>query len=135
MESKTKIEKMIENLAISTAKGFADQSKVIEDLAISTAKGFADQSKVIEDLAISTAKGFADQNERFEKRFNKLENINVGFEKRFDRLENDNIWIKNVLENHSTILERLDQERIFTINHVNRLEDEINEIKKQLKIA
>jgi len=72
-------------------------------------------------LALSVAKGFSDQNERFDKRF--------------DKLEKDNTWIKEVLESHTGMLNRLDQERMFTINHVNRLESDINKIKKQLKLV
>lgn len=73
--------------------------------------------KMIEDLAASVARGFHEQNERFIK------------------LEENIVWIKNILESHSTTLARLDQERIFTINHVERLESEIQTIKKFLKLA
>lgn len=95
--------------------------KKIDALATTIAKGFNDQYKMIEDLAISTAKGFNDQNERFEKRF--------------DKLEEDNIWIKGILEKQTGTLARLDQERIFSLNYINRLESEVKEIKKYLKMA
>lgn len=93
---------------------------------------------MIEDLAVSVSRGFDDQNEKFkaiDKRLGRLENDNVIFKTKFDKLEDDNVWIKDVLESHTTILARLDQERIFTINHISRLELEIEAIKKQLKIV
>lgn len=98
---------------------------------------------MVENLVVSVASGFNDQNEHFEKRFDKLvmsvangfNDQNERFEKRFDKLEKDNIWIKDILESHSTILARLDQERVFTINHVNRSEVEIIKIKKHLKLV
>ncbi|PIS07492.1 hypothetical protein COT78_03420 [Candidatus Berkelbacteria bacterium CG10_big_fil_rev_8_21_14_0_10_43_13] len=129
MQSETKIEKIVKNLTTQMVKGFADQEKrfdnKIENLTAQMVKGFTDQEKrfdnKIENLAVSVANGFADQNERFGKRF--------------DNLEKDNVWIKDTLENHSSTLARLDQERFFTINHVNRLESEIKEIKKFLKLA
>ena len=100
----------------------------IEDLAVAVAdltqtvkKGFEQVDKKIEseisDLAIITARSF----DRVE---NRLANI-----------EDEMTWVKNILEKHSGFLARLDQERIFTINHVHRLEDEINKIKSRLKIS
>lgn len=38
-------------------------------------------------------------------------------------------------ESTAGMLKMLDEERYFTINHVNRLEGEINQIKKRLKLA
>lgn len=116
-----KIEIAIEKLSDSVNS----INKKIDGLEISMDKKFLAQDKKfdqkIDDLALSVARGFSDQNDRFEKRFNKL--------------EKDNVWIKGVLESHTGMLNRLDQERMFTINYINRLESEINKIKKQLKIA
>ena len=44
-------------------------------------------------------------------------------------------WIKEILEKHTGTLKRLDEERLFTISYVQRLEKEIIFIKKHLKIA
>lgn len=157
MANDKKIEEMIENLAATMERGFADQKKrfdekfvvqekrfdeKIGDLAATMERGFAAQDekfvviekrfdKKIDDLARAVARGFAAQDERFDKQDIKFDRI----DKRLEKLEADNVWTRNVLEQHTTILARLDQERIFTISHVNRLEDEINKIKKQLKIA
>lgn len=112
-----KIEIAIEKLSDSVNS----INKKIDGLEISMDKKFLAQDKKfdqkIDDLALSVARGFSDQNDRFNK------------------LEKDNVWIKEVLESHTGMLNRLDQERVFTINYINRLESEINKIKKQLKIA
>ena len=50
-------------------------------------------------------------------------------------LKHDMAWVKDTLEKHTTMLKRLDEERIFTLNYVKRLEKEIAFIKKRLKIA
>ncbi|MFH1854988.1 MAG: hypothetical protein ABH810_01080 [bacterium] len=50
-------------------------------------------------------------------------------------LKHDMVWVKDTLEKHTTMLKRLDEERIFTLNYVKRLEKEIAFIKKHLKIA
>lgn len=107
----------------------------------------------IEDLAVAIAglsqiveKGFKQVDKRFEQVDKKIESEVNGLAmttaKSFDRvehrlvnIENNMTWVKNVLERHSGFLARLDQERIFTISHIHRLEDEINKIKKQLKIS
>lgn len=69
---------------------------------------------------------------------NLAEAINFGFntsEKRFQKIENNLTEVRKILEAHTTILKRLDEERIFTLNYVKRLENEIEKIKVHLKIA
>ena len=39
------------------------------------------------------------------------------------------------LDKHSVILDRLDQERVFTIDRVKRIEDDVEKIKLELKLA
>ena len=118
---------------------------------------------MIEDLAITIANSFEKSQEHMDKRFEQVDARFEQIDKRFERVE-DNIftikediyglkedvsgleqnvsklqtgmdWTKNVLDLHTGLLQRLDQERAFTMSHVQRLEDEIDRIKKQLKIA
>ncbi len=56
-------------------------------------------------------------------------------ERRLEKVETNTTWMRNILEQNTGTLLRLDQERLFTINHVNRLENEIKQIKAQLKIS
>ena len=126
-----KLEKTVGSLASEMRQGFSRVDKSIENVA-----------KTVEDLAISTANGFSDQNERFEKRFNMVDarfnQVDKRFDKvdkRFEKVESDISWMRDVLEDHTTVLNRLDQERIFSLNYIQRLEKEVAKIKKQLKIA
>jgi chromosome segregation ATPase len=50
-------------------------------------------------------------------------------------LRADIIWIKEILESNATDLKRLEEERIFTLNYVKRIERRIDFVKKHLKIA
>lgn len=102
--------------------------KTVGSLASEMRQGFSRVDKAIEDLAASVANGFSDQNERFNKRFDQAD-------QRFEKVESDISWMRDVLEDHTTVLNRLDQERIFTLNYIQRLEKEVAKIKKQLKIA
>lgn len=59
------------------------------------------------------------------KRFNQ-------FEEKFDRFRDD---ILTVLDGHTQILKRLDQERLFTLERIKRIEQEIALIKKHVGLA
>ena len=67
--------------------------------------------------------------------FTEMENRFSGIENRLDRLEVKVDGHTTILEKHSAILKRLDEERIFTLSYVKRLENDINRIKAHLKIA
>jgi len=73
--------------------------------------------RMIEDLTFSVAKGFE-----------KVEGDIIS-------LKSDMVWVKDILEKQSGTLLRLDQERVFSLNYIQRLEKEVEKIKKQLKIA
>lgn len=50
----------------------------------------------------------------------------------FDRSHRE---IFDILDGHSVILQRLDQERVFTTEWIRRIEDDVKRIKIQLKLA
>jgi hypothetical protein len=92
----------------------------------------------INDLAVMINGGFSDmqsQINRLEVKFDGTQNRIGDLSKTQGSIKQDMIWIKDILEKHTMILQRLDEERIFTLNYVQRLEKEINIIKKRLKIA
>ncbi|MBU0625582.1 hypothetical protein KKF05_04530 [Patescibacteria group bacterium] len=43
--------------------------------------------------------------------------------------------VMSTLDAHTKMLERLDQERLFTIERVKRIEDDVQQLKTQLKLA
>ncbi|MCL5666426.1 MAG: hypothetical protein M1383_01505 [Patescibacteria group bacterium] len=43
--------------------------------------------------------------------------------------------IRQVMDKAMTILERLDQERVFTVEWIRRIEGDVDKIKRQLHIA
>lgn len=122
-----KIEKTVGGLASEVRQGFS-----------SIDKNFSRVDKAIEDLATITAKNF----ERVDKKIESLHfdvsltKIDVGTIKQdVNSAKSNTTWMRDVLEEHTTILKRLDQERIFSLNYIQRLEKEVEKIKKQLKIA
>lgn len=48
-----------------------------------------------------------------------------------DRFDN----VQNTLEGMATILQRLDQERIFTVEWLRRIASDVSRIKRHLKLA
>ena len=102
-------------------KSFATIDKsfaTIDQKFVDLDKSFAGVHKLIDDLAKSTAFGF----EKMQKQMDE-----------HSMEQNEKLqWITNILEKHTGWLKNLDQERIFTYAHVERLEDEINRIKVQL---
>lgn len=59
------------------------------------------------------------------KRFNQ-------FEEKFDRFRDD---VLTILDGHSQILKRLDQERMFTLERIKRIETDIDLIKKHVGLV
>jgi len=98
-------------------KSFATIDKsfaTIDQKFVGVDKSFAGVHKLIDDLAKSTAFGF----EKMQKQMDE-----------HSMEQNEKLqWITNILEKHTGWLKNLDQERIFTYAHVERLEDEINRI-------
>ena len=78
----------------------------------------------LEDILVAVNNGFT----AVEGRLQVLELDMNGIKK-------DMVWVKDILEKHTGFLQRLYEERIFTLNYVNRLEKEIEFVKKRLKIA
>ena len=71
-----KVNKSIENLTATTARGFKEADKKIADLAAITEKS-------INDLAAITARGFEHVDKRFEQVDKRFEQV----DKRFDKME------------------------------------------------
>ena len=92
----------------------------------------------INDLAVMMNGSFSDMQSQINKleiKFDGTQGLIGDLSKGQGSIKQDTIWIKEILEKHTAILQRLDEERIFTLNYVQRLEKEINIIKKRLKIA
>ena len=96
----------------------------------------------IDKIARVMELGFKKSDRRFEDLSEQVsalaETISFGFdssEKRFQKIENNLVEVREILEAHTTILKRLDEERIFTLNYVKRLENEIEKIKVHLNIV
>jgi len=120
---------------IETFDQFADQ----------VAGMFRDQNDFLSEKFEQIDERFEKVDERFDRmddRFDKMDIRLIRVEdkldkidKRLTKVEKDVTWIKEILEKHTTMLKDLDQERVFIINRVTRLEKELELIKKQLKVA
>lgn len=50
-------------------------------------------------------------------------------------LKKDMVWVKDILESHTKILKDLDEERIFIVHRTDRIENDVELLKKRLKTA
>jgi chromosome segregation ATPase len=117
----------IETLTTEMRSGFDKTNKLVGDLASSMAKGFEKVEGDILDLK-SDVSGLKTDVFDLKSGVSSLKSDVGG-------LKVDMIWVKDILEKQTGTLMRLDQERIFSLNYVQRLEKEVEKIKKQLKIA
>ncbi len=98
------------------------------------------------------AEKFEEQDARFEKIDARFEKIDARFEKidsrfedindRFDqqdakinKLSKDMNWVKDILDSHTGMLRRLDDERLAGVYRTDRIEKQVADMKKQLKLA
>ena len=86
------------------------------------------KTETLDQFVGQVAEMLRDQSAYMSDKFGKVDERFDSMDRRFERIE-------DVLEKHTTILKRLDEERIFTLNYVRRLEHEIEKIKKHLAIA
>jgi hypothetical protein len=93
------------------------------------------QDMTINDLAQLVSQSFTEQQKYMDGRFSQIEDRLNTMDKKFTEHDEKFDRIFTILDNHSHILDRLDQERLFTLEHVKRLENEIDRIKTRLKIA
>jgi len=135
-----------------------------EDKIIQKLDQISDNQKRHDEKFEKIDEKFEKIDERFDRQDEKFEKIDEKFEKideRFDRqdekfdlfaakmLEHDEKMdqfvtkdefynsmsdIKDVLDGHTVILKRLDQERIFTLERIKRIEEEIAQMKVTLNI-
>ncbi len=92
------LEKQIENLSKTMAKGFVEVDQKIDRLTATMSKGF-------EDLALATARGFEAVDRRFEAADERFEKI----DERFDEMEN-------------RFNERFDKLEMYTLGNTKRIE-------------
>lgn len=90
-------------------------------------KSFKDTNKLIGDLAASTAIGFEKMQKYSDNRF---EMVDIALLE----LRKDARWTRDVLDKHAGWNLTLDQERIFTISRIDRLEGEINKVKAKIGV-
>ncbi len=103
----------------------------LNDVLEAVNKGFTSVQKQFD--------GIQNQFDGIQNQFDEIQNQFAAMGERFDRLESrvanlesDMKWVKDILEGHSTILKRLDEERLFMFHRQNRLEDRIEKIEKHL---
>lgn len=57
------------------------------------------------------------------------------FEKRFEKNDKDHDRIMSVLDYHTKMISTLDQGRLFSIERIKRIEDDVTNIKRHLKLG
>lgn len=103
----------------------------INELAELVSKSFTFQQQYMDGKFAQIDQRFAQIDWKFsqhDEKFASIEHKLQEHDEKFDR-------IVTILDNHSHMLERLDQERLFTLEYVKRLENDIKRIKSRLKIA
>jgi predicted nucleic acid-binding Zn-ribbon protein len=125
-----KLEKSISKLSKAMKVGFSAVDKKFEGVSKrfdGVDKKFDDVSKSIGDLAASTAVGFEKMHKYVDNRF---EMVDIALLE----LRKDVSWSRDVIEKHAGWNLTLDQERIFTISRIDRLEKEINKVKAKIGV-
>ena len=59
----------------------------------------------------------------------------LGLKEDVSGLKKDMVWVKEILESHTKMLKDLDEERIFMVHRTDRIESDVDLVKKRLKIA
>ncbi|OGD65357.1 hypothetical protein A2215_00235 [Candidatus Berkelbacteria bacterium RIFOXYA2_FULL_43_10] len=132
-----KLEKSIVKLSKAVKAGFSAVDKrfegvdkrfdVVDKRFDGVDKKFDDVDKSIGDLAASTAVGFEKMHKYVDNRF---EMVDIALLE----LRKDARWTRDVLDKHAGWNLTLDQERIFTISRIDRLEGEINKVKAKIGV-
>ncbi|MCX6809527.1 MAG: hypothetical protein NTZ65_02135 [Candidatus Berkelbacteria bacterium] len=114
----------------------------IDDLAQSMSEGFRNVQKQfknvqkqIDNLALITGEGFNDTQKQINNLYFEQKEFRAEASGKFFKLEKDMVWVKEILEGHTGILKDLDEERIFVIHRTDRIEDDVEIIKKRLKVV
>lgn len=50
-------------------------------------------------------------------------------------LKKDMVWVKDILEAHTKMLKDLDEEKVFVVHRTDRIENDVEILKKRLKVA
>ena len=133
-----KLEKSIVKLSKAVKAGFSAVDKrfegvdkrfdVVDKRFDGVDKKFDDVDKSIGDLAASTAVGFEKMHKYVDNRF---EMVDIALLE----LRKDARWTRDVLDKHAGWNLTLDQERIFIVHRTDRIESDVELIKKRLKTA
>ena len=96
----------------------------IDDLATMVMDEFGRVREEIQNIRKETRDGFFVVGNRFDN----LENDVTGLKK-------DMIWVKDILEAHTKMLKDLDEEKVFVVHRTDRIESDVEILKKRLKVA
>jgi len=74
---------------------------------------------------------------KIEQRLDKIESTMVSrdaFQGAMSKLHNEMNGFRGIMDQAMTILQRLDQERVFTMEWIRRIESDVERVKKQLHL-
>ena len=92
----------------------------------------------LNDVLVAVSEGFNAVEERFrgvDKRFEMVDRRFDDVDKRFDQVDARFRQVFTILDGHTKKLEGLEQEKYFTFHAVQRLERDIEKVKKILHIT
>jgi hypothetical protein len=98
-------------------------------------KQFGDVQKQIEDLTLITGKSFNETQKQINNLYFEQKEFRSESSEKFSKLEKDMIWVKDILEAHTKMLKDLDEEKVFVVHRTDRIENDVEILKKRLKVA
>lgn len=119
-----KKEMTIDDLALIIRSGLKEAKKDNNDLAALVMDEFGRVREEIKNTREETRGGFFEIGEHITE----LKGDVAGLKK-------DMIWVKDILEAHTKMLKDLDEEKVFVVHRTDRIENDVEILKKHLKIA
>lgn len=107
----------------------------IDDLMRVLDQGFGNIQKQIDDLNLMTGRGFNDVQSQINSLAFEQKEFRSESSEKFSKLEKDMTWVKDILEAHTKMLKDLDEEKVFVVHRTDRIENDVEILKKHLKIA
>ena len=89
----------------------------------------------LNEILESVQNGFTDLQEQINKIYFEQKEFRSESSEKFFKLEKDMTWVKDILEAHTKILKDLDEEKVFVVHRTDRIESDVELVKKRLKIA